>query len=95
MKIPSKIKLLGRQYTVSKERLPDGILGQTDQESRKISLSETLDAAHAFETFIHELTHVAMLETGVDNVIESGPKEAVCDCVALLFSDIFELRGDK
>ncbi len=94
MKLPSKIKLLGREYKVIKARLQDGVMGQTEQEGRVVALSETLEGHQAFETFLHELVHVAMLETGVDNVLESNQKEAVCDCVALLFSDIVTLKGE-
>jgi hypothetical protein len=93
--LPNKIRILGRKYVVKVEDLPPSVLGETDRTDHKIRLSPKLSPQIALETLLHELCHVAFLETGLDNMIAPKQKEAICDCIALAFSDILVFKKES
>lgn len=92
MKIPKKIKVCGRTYRVAARHVADGTMGETDSANRTIMIDPSV-GARAYEVVLHELVHAALFETGVDNLMQRELTEAVCDAVALAFSDIFEFKA--
>lgn len=56
--------------------------GLYDSELRTITLDANAVPRQRWKTLFHELTHVAMLDSGLDNGISDSLHEAICDAIA-------------
>lgn len=52
------------------------------EERREVRINETLSPMQRWVTLYHELTHAALSDCGVDEVITEEMAEAVCDAVS-------------
>lgn len=64
MKIPEKIRILGRLWRVEIGDFEQD--GTCDQEARVISIKESLTGLYRKEVFIHEVLHALWYETCID-----------------------------
>lgn len=90
-KIPSSVRAPGGRIPVTvKPKLvhPDGkeCLGLWHENERELELSAEMNPSNAWRVYYHELTHVALTESGLANVllpiINDEGIDAICDAVA-------------
>lgn len=60
----------------------DDCWGLYDSEHRTITLDAKAAPRQRWATFFHELTHVAILDSGLGNGLNSALHEAICDAVS-------------
>jgi hypothetical protein len=63
------------------DRLEDNALGMFTYRPRDIKIDNTGVPAIQWATFWHEVTHVALFDSGVSNCLNNELEEAVCDAV--------------
>lgn len=75
-------------------RHPDGTecWGIWDDSKRLITIDRTARMEHQWRVLFHELTHAALSDAGIENLLDGQGVEAICDAVAT--SRIQEMRGD-
>lgn len=56
--------------------------GLYDSESRTITLDARQKPRQRWQTFYHELVHVALIDAGLDNGLPHALHEAICDALA-------------
>ena len=56
--------------------------GLYDSATRRIRLLRSLPLKQKWRILFHELVHVALIDSGLDNGIEDRLHEAICDAVA-------------
>ena len=65
MKLPKKVLIVGKTYTVRRERTKGEGYGRGDSSKRIITIgSKNGDSVTCFETFVHEIVELCMLENG-------------------------------
>lgn len=58
------------------------VMGLWDGLKRHIEIDKTMPVAQQWLTFFHELTHVGLADSGLDELLSHEETEAVCDAVA-------------
>lgn len=58
--------------------------GLWEDNLRRISIDETAPMRHQWLVFYHELTHVAITDAGLDNVLDKNTHEAICDAIGTM-----------
>jgi hypothetical protein len=56
--------------------------GTFDPKARAIELDKSLEPHFMWKLFYHELTHAALVDSGVYNFLHLRLEEAICDAVA-------------
>ncbi len=56
--------------------------GLWDSGRQVISLDGNVSPRHQWRTYYHELTHVALTDAGLDEIIDPKLHEAICQAVA-------------
>lgn len=88
LRLPSSVwSALGPVAVVKKKGLvrKEEALGKFDGRKRCITLAQENIPPVDATTFFHELTHVALWDSGVQNALTYEQTEAVCDAVGALF----------
>jgi len=66
MRLPRKVSICGTPYTVKRDRKRSEGYGRGNTRKRVIIIgSKHSDSFYAFETFVHEVTELCMLENGL------------------------------
>jgi Zn-dependent peptidase ImmA (M78 family) len=60
----------------------DECWGLYDPEHRTITIDAKAAPRQRWATFFHELTHVAILDSGLDNGLHVALHEAICDAIS-------------
>lgn len=89
MKIPKRVKVLGRTITITeKEELSDlGYAGLYDAEAGKIFINPSVSDLK--ETFLHELNHAIIHRAGINQIISREAEEMICENFATAYCEIF------
>lgn len=99
VKIPNKINVLGKDFTVTRKKMVKDHHGECDGSRYQITLSnaETLEASR--QTLFHEAIHAALYVSGLSNVInDDNLEEAIVISLENAFShavDVDKLTLDK
>ena len=85
--LPKVICAPGGDVTIvqlPKVKHPDGAecWGLWDDSLRTVTIDATATPAHRHWTLYHEMTHVALSDSGLDEGINAHLVEAICNCVA-------------
>lgn len=78
MKIPSKIKILGLEWSISRDKQVANAsesYGTTIHSSQTINIEPTLTSAHAEQTFLHEILHAVWLSTALNHITDMDRKK--------------------
>jgi Zn-dependent peptidase ImmA (M78 family) len=86
-KIP--VKLVGQDIL---DKMIEGAIGLYDCHTRCIYINKTLPKHIQKYTLDHELGHVIMDLTGLDQVIHRQIQEIICQSYATLMEDIKKMR---
>lgn len=93
MKIPTKVySQLGavsvrmQPGMIEDKNENDAAFGKWNAVAREIVIDPTAADATQLITLFHEMVHVALWESGADNVIEERIAEVVCDAVGSYFA---------
>lgn len=88
--IPKRVRLAGGWVTVKRVKVTsaptregEDIMGYATFRPRVIEIVDDLSAGVAMSVFYHEITHFALYDAGVHNVLSEVKIEAVCDAVGL------------
>jgi len=95
MKLPKKIKVLSRDYTVrpqtSFEEGKDDVFGKCDREIAEIVICSSVPGQKQAQTLFHELIHAIIMETGIYKHFYEERKiteEDVATCVSIGISTV-------
>lgn len=95
MKIPKTVTILGRKFTVkviSKEviekEIGTGVMGGMNYTKKSILISNNMSKEDMYITYLHEVCHVGMYVTGLNQVIPSEMQEILCETLANTFFDV-------
>lgn len=93
MRIPKELMIRGKQWAVTyKWRLEDDADGLTDGANRVIYLRHGL-GGEKLTTFLHELIHAIMYESGIHHTeLSAAAEELICHNVAEEFTSQFIFR---
>lgn len=59
------------------------VWGCWDEATRTISVSDSTPPRMRWKVYLHELTHVAITDSGLDEMISNELHEAICEAVAV------------
>lgn len=97
MKLPKKIKILGREIKIkevpTKELIElSGVnaSGLYDHLSLKIYIAKDLPEKEKMLVLRHEFCHSVMFITGLSQVINGDVQEIICESFANAMSDLFK-----
>lgn len=95
--IPTLLRGAGGPITVRKRKKPrhkdgDEVWGLWDGAARRITIDSTAKIEHQWLVLFHELTHAALHDAGVENLMDDAGVEAICDAMAT--ARIQEMRGE-
>ena len=86
--LKNTITILGRGFSVTEKPivLIDGkeYAGSAHRPSKKIEIKESIDDDYKHETLAHEVAHMALEETGMNNLFTAEQIEAICDFAAIV-----------
>ena len=84
--IPESVESAGGTVRIELGEAPvtDGLAcdGLWDSARQVISLDASVPDRHRWRTYFHELTHVALTDSGLDELLEPKLHEAICNAVA-------------
>lgn len=66
----------------------DDCLGRFHYARRRIEIDPTMPPGPQWQTFWHEVAHVAFLDSGVHETMSKEQHEAACDALGLLFAQM-------
>ena len=94
--IPTLIRGAGGAITVRRVKRPRGSNGEDcwatwDDARRAIRLDRDAPLEHQWRVLFHELTHSALHDAGIENLLDDAGVEAICDAMAS--SRMAEFRG--
>ncbi len=94
--IPTRVEGAGGPITVKRvkrARSDDGkaCWGTWDASKREIEIDRSPSREYQLHTLFHELTHAALDDAGIANLLSDAGQEAVCDAMAT--ARMRELRG--
>lgn len=86
-KLPTTVSAPGGEIAVRITPAPlkigtQEVWGAWDEGQRTIEISTDVPPRSVWKVFFHELTHVAITDSGLDNMISDELHEAICDAVA-------------
>lgn len=86
-KLPTTVSAPGGEIAVRITPAPlkigtQEVWGAWDEGQRTIEISTDVPVKQRWKVFFHELTHVAITDSGLDNMISDELHEAICDAVA-------------
>jgi hypothetical protein len=87
-KLPTSVEGPGGAITVTVSPAPlkiaeHEVWGYWDEGERAIKVSDELSPRMRWKVYFHELTHVAITESGLDELISGEMHEALCEAVAV------------
>lgn len=85
-KLPTTVEMPGGRITVQTVE-PFEVEGQKcwgtwDQTTRTIRVDKTMPQSFQWNVYFHELAHVAIMDSGIDNLFSLEVHEALCDALA-------------
>lgn len=96
--MPKYVMIMGRKIPVKLvdqdvlDEMIEGSIGLYDCHTRCIYINKTLPKHIQKYTLYHELGHVIMDLTGLDQVIHRQVQEIICQSYATLIEDIRNMR---
>lgn len=95
MKLPKKLIIFGKTYTLKKERM--GYAGLCDKEERIISICPSQkDSYEILHTLIHEIAHATWHENSIGQTSLHGDvEEIMANSIATIILDNFNLSIKK
>jgi hypothetical protein len=90
-----KGKLWRLEYVWGLRHMDEKMDGLCVSAERIIKLERSLSKEYKFEVFLHELVHAIIFEShiaGLDGPSGELIEEIICDSVADVFNDIFNMR---
>jgi hypothetical protein len=57
------------------------LMGQYLLETRKIQLDKGLSEEQSWQTFFHELVHLIIADSGLDELLKPNVEDALCDTI--------------
>lgn len=95
--VPRLWRGAGGPITVRLRRRPkheDGteVWGLWDDAARRITIDGTAKREHQWRVLFHELTHAALHDSGIENLLEAKAVEAICDAIST--ARYQEMRGN-
>lgn len=75
----------GDVIIVLKPRIKHGteeLWGSWEESTRVVEIDSTASPRHQWRTFYHELTHVALTDSGADELLTDGTTEMICDAIS-------------
>src|SRR5574344_2560054 len=98
MKIPKKINVLGVPYKITLsdkvelEGQDDIYMGATNEARRwiKLATTEDFDDGAKEQTLFHELSHVALNESGLSRTLDDGQNEVFAQVFGNAFHQVFK-----
>ena len=94
--IPTLVRGTGGAIKVRKRRRPKAwdnseVWGMWDDAKRLVTIDATATVEHQWFVLFHELTHAALHDSGLENLMDDKAVEAVCDAMAT--ARMQEFRG--
>ena len=85
--LPKKVSMPGGDVTIILLPAvihPDGseCWGIWEESTRSITIDTTAKPAHRWLTYYHELTHVALTDSGLDDALHRNVVETLCNAMA-------------
>ena len=78
MEIPSKVKILGLDWSISREKqVADASqsYGTTVHSSQSINIEPTITQAHAEQTLLHEMLHAIFVSMALNHIPDMDTKK--------------------
>jgi hypothetical protein len=92
IKIPSKIKILGREFKIKKIKnisyQGTPVLGLIDYDAAIIYLEKQQTPAVMRATLIHECAHGLMIISGMDQRLSESENEMYCQLLTAFYEDV-------
>jgi hypothetical protein len=87
-KLPTSVEGPGGAITVAVVPAPlklsdTEVWGCWDEADRAIKVSDDIPPRMRWKVYFHELTHVAITDSGLDEMISNELHEAICEAVAV------------
>lgn len=87
-KLPTMVSAPGGDITVKTVEAPVKVgeadaWGFWDEQTRTIGISSEITGRTLWKVFFHELTHVAITDSGLDELISNEMHEALCEAIAV------------
>jgi len=73
----------------------DIVMGSCDSVKKIITLATELNPKDRMHTFLHELCHAVLLETGVSPVLNAKIEEIIIDNLSKTISEFILKKGQK
>lgn len=96
-KIPAKLSILGRSYKVvyasadvMKKQIGQGVEGAICFDQKKIYILDELSDEEKILTTIHECVHSIAHTIGLNQILDAGMQEVLCESVANGMHDLFK-----
>lgn len=84
--LPTHVEAPGGRVTVAPRQRPkadgDEVWGSWDEGQRRIEIDSSAPNRHQWKTLFHELAHVALTDSGTDELLPEATVEAICDAFA-------------
>jgi len=88
MKIPKSVNVLGEKYKVKiLDEIPDHpyAVGLCDYNAREITLLKSLKGKDKLATFLHEVNHATLWESGAGQTLSRDLTEVIVDTLAKVY----------
>ena len=99
MVFPKSILILGRRFEIifKEEVILDGkVVGATvDFHSMQIHVDPTMTDVNQWKSFFHEVVHIGLDVSGIDQTLSSFAVEVICQTLANTFYDLVMSFNDK
>lgn len=97
MKIPKTLQIGGHTYTVEITKADDDAKGHNNWGKTifpkcKIYLDESLPQSRLEETFLHELLHVAMDQSGINTELDKDKEENYVNRISMTLFHIMKVN---
>ena len=93
MNLPSKVTVLGTEFTIKIAALKGGDLGLFDYAARTITIHKGIKEQRVAESaLLHEIIHASLAISGVNQLFKEDLEEAITWCLEHSLINLYELR---